>query len=75
VRYALKLSATGVAIGLAGAFALRHILSSLVFDTSTADPLIYISVVMLMLAAALLACYLPARRASRADPLAALRWE
>ena|ERR1039457_226736 len=75
VRYALKLSAIGVAIGLRGAFALQHVLSSLVFDTSTADPLIYISVIILMLVAALAACYLPARRASRADPLAALRWE
>ena len=75
VRHALKLSAIGVAIGLGGALALRHILSSLVFDTSTADPPIYISVIILMFAAALLACYLPARRASRADPLAALRWE
>jgi ABC-type antimicrobial peptide transport system permease subunit len=75
VRHALKLSAIGVAIGLGGAFALQHVLSSLVFDTSTADPPIYISVIILMLAAALAACYLPARRASRADPLAALRWE
>jgi ABC-type antimicrobial peptide transport system permease subunit len=75
VRYALKLSAIGVAIGLGSAFALRHILSSLVFDTGTADPLIYVAVIILMLAAALLACYLPARRASRADPLDALRWE
>src|ERR1039457_4497579 len=75
VRHALKLSAIGVAIGLGGALALRNILSSLVFDTSTADPAIYISVIILMFAAALLACYLPARRASRADPLAALRWE
>ena len=75
VRYALKLSAIGEAIGLGGALALRNILSSLVFDTSTADPPIYISVIILMFAAALLACYLPARRASSTDPLAALRWE
>jgi putative ABC transport system permease protein len=75
VRYALKLSAIGVAIGVGGALALRHVLASFVFETSTADPLTYIAIVMLMLAAALLAGYVPARRASRADPLLALRWE
>jgi predicted permease len=75
VRYALKLSAVGVAIGVGGALALRRVLAGFVFETSAADPLTYIAVVMLMLAAALLAGYVPARRASRADPLVALRWE
>jgi predicted permease len=75
LRYALRLTAIGLIIGVAGGLALRRVLSSLVFDVSTADPLIYIGAVVLMLAAALLACYVPARRASRADPLVALRWE
>jgi putative ABC transport system permease protein len=75
VRHALKLSAVGVAIGVGGALALRRVLAGFVFETSAADPLTYIAVVMLMLAAALLAGYVPARRASRADPLVALRWE
>jgi predicted permease len=75
VRYSLKLSAAGMAIGLAGAFALRRVLASLVFDVSPSDPAIYAGVATLLLAAALLASYLPARRASRVDPSVALRWE
>ena len=75
LRYALRLTAIGLIIGIAVGFALRRVLASLVFDVSTADPLIYAGVVVLMLSAALLACYVPARRASRADPLTALRWE
>jgi predicted permease len=73
IGYGLKLSMIGMAIGIAGAVALRRVLATLVFDESTADPLIYGAVAALMLAAALMACYLPARRASRIDPLAALR--
>ena len=75
VRYSLKLGAAGMAIGLAGAFALRRVLASLVFDVSPSDPAIYAGVAALLLAAALLASYLPARRASRVDPSVALRWE
>ena len=75
VGYGMRLSAAGLAIGLAGAFAARRFLASLVFDVSTADPWIYAGVATLMLGVALLACYLPARRASRVDPLVALRWE
>jgi putative ABC transport system permease protein len=75
IRYGIKLSALGLAIGLAGAFAARRFLASLVFDVSTADPVIFAGAVVLMLAVAMLACYIPARRASRVDPLIALRWE
>jgi putative ABC transport system permease protein len=75
VRYSLRLSAAGMAIGLAGAFALRRVLASLVFDVSPSDPAIYAGVAALLLAAALLASYVPARRASRVDPSVALRWE
>src|SRR6185312_16283998 len=75
MRDAMKLSAIGLLIGLAVAIALRRVLASLVFDVSTADPIIYASVAILMLVSALAACYLPARRASRVDPLIALRWE
>jgi len=75
IRYGLKLSVLGLAIGTAGAFALRRVLAGLVFDVSPADPAIYLSVALLMMAVALAACYVPARRASRVDPLTALRWE
>jgi putative ABC transport system permease protein len=75
IGYGMKLSALGLTIGLAGAFAVRRFLASLVFDVSTADPLIYGGAVILMLAVAMLACYVPARRASLVDPLIALRWE
>jgi predicted permease len=75
IRHGMKLSAIGISTGLAGAFVLRRFLASLVFDVSPSDPLIYAGVATLMLAVALAACYLPARRATRVDPLHALRWE
>ncbi len=64
-----------MAAGLAGAWVFRQVLSSLVFEVATFDPTSYAAAAGLMLAAALLACYLPARRASQVDPLIALRWE
>ncbi len=75
VRDGVKLSAAGIVIGLLGALAFRRVLAKFVFGVSTADPLIYASVIALMLVIALLACYLPARQASRVDPLTALRHE
>jgi ABC-type antimicrobial peptide transport system permease subunit len=73
--HGIRLSATGLAIGLMSAFLLRRAVVSLVFDISPSDPLIYTGVAALMFAVALAACYIPARRASRVDPLIALRWE
>ena len=75
LSYAIRLSAAGLAIGLMSAFLLRRFLASLVFDVSLSDPVIYAAVAALMFAVALAACYFPARRASRVDPLIALRWE
>jgi ABC-type antimicrobial peptide transport system permease subunit len=71
----ISLSAAGLAIGLLCAFALRRFLASLVFEVSLSDPLVYAGASALMFAVALTACYIPARRASRVDPLSALRWE
>jgi putative ABC transport system permease protein len=75
LREGAFLGAAGVAFGVAGSAALAHFLASLVFDTSTTDPVIYLSVAALLFGVALLACYIPARRAMRVDPMIALRYE
>jgi predicted permease len=70
-----RLAAIGVAIGLFGAFALTRVLSSLVSDMSAPVPVTFAAVVALQLGVALLASYLPARRATRVDPMVAFRAE
>jgi putative ABC transport system permease protein len=54
---------------------MTHFLSSMLFGVSTADPISYVSVVTLLLAVVIVACYVPARRAMRVDPMVALRYE
>ncbi|MGH9764442.1 MAG: FtsX-like permease family protein, partial [Blastocatellia bacterium] len=71
----VTLASSGVAIGLGLAFALTRTLASLLYSVSPADPATYAVMVGVLLAAALLACYLPARRASRVEPMSALRYE
>ncbi|MEO8595591.1 MAG: ABC transporter permease [Candidatus Solibacter sp.] len=75
VRHGLVLSAIGAACGLAAAFALTRLMKSLLFDVSPADPLTYLAVSLGLIAAAMLASYLPARRATMIDPSEALRAE
>jgi putative ABC transport system permease protein len=75
LRDALALTLLGVAIGLAGAAALSRVMASLLFQLSPTDPATLGGVGLALVAVALLASYLPARRATRVDPLAALRSE
>jgi ABC-type antimicrobial peptide transport system permease subunit len=65
----------GLAIGLAGAFALSHTLSRLLYEIKPSDPLTYLLVAVTLSVVALVAAYLPAIRASRVDPVLALRTE
>ena len=71
----LRTVLVGAALGLAGALVLTRTVSSLLFGVTATDPIAFGSVTLLLLAAALLACYLPARRAAKVDPVVALRSE
>lgn len=71
----LKLVVAGTVIGLAGALALARLVSTLLFEVTPFDPPSYAGTVLALIAVALLACWFPARRALRVDPIAALRCE
>jgi putative ABC transport system permease protein len=75
LRHGTAMALAGVGIGLLAALALARLITKLLFQTSANDPPTFALVPLLLLTVALLACYLPARRAARVDPLVALRYE
>jgi ABC-type antimicrobial peptide transport system permease subunit len=75
IKQGIALAGVGVALGLVLAFALTRLMSALLFEVSAVDPLTYASVAIGLLSVALLASYLPARRAANVDPMTALRVE
>ncbi|HEV8203970.1 MAG TPA: ABC transporter permease [Pyrinomonadaceae bacterium] len=75
MRNGFKLALIGIVVGLVVAYAATRVLSSLLFEVSARDPVIFVIDAVLLAIAALLACYIPARRATKVDPLVALRYE
>jgi len=75
VKQGISLALVGVGIGLLASFGLTRLVSGLLFGVSATDPLTFITIAMLLMFVAALACWIPARRATKVDPMIALRCE
>ena len=75
LRQGMLLTAAGVIVGIGGAFALTRMIQSLLFEVSATDPVVFTAIPLLLVIVSLFACYTPARRATKVDPLIALRDE
>src|SRR5205085_1809158 len=75
VGQGMRLAVIGLATGLIAALALTRLMQTLLFNISASDPITFVAIALLLGSVALLACYLPARRAAKVDPMVALRYE